>query len=101
MALDELFSEQAGLLIDHPGVGRTGRVAGTCELVAHRNYILIYDAAATWIVLGQASQQPPKSSCRPEVWTGRVQDDGFREFGMEEEPISTDAAVDKVEKAEY
>lgn len=43
IALDELFSEKATRLVDHPGLGRLGRVAGTRELVAHQNYILIYD----------------------------------------------------------
>lgn len=43
LALDELFAEKAGRLIDHPGLGRPGRVAGTRELVAHHNYILVYD----------------------------------------------------------
>lgn len=45
LALDELFSEKAGRLIDHPGLGRPGRVVGTYELMAHRNYILVYDVA--------------------------------------------------------
>ena len=35
--LDELLSEKATRLIDHPGLGRPGRVEGTRELVAHRN----------------------------------------------------------------
>lgn len=43
LALDELFSEKASHLIDHPGLGRPGRVAGTRELIVHRNYVLIYD----------------------------------------------------------
>lgn len=43
LALDELFSEKAGRLTDHPNLGRWGRVSGTRELVAHHNYILIYD----------------------------------------------------------
>jgi addiction module RelE/StbE family toxin len=41
--LDELLSEKAARLVDHPGLGRPGRVQGTREFVAHRNYILIYD----------------------------------------------------------
>lgn len=43
--LDELFEEKAALLVDHPNVGRPGRVPGTRELVAHRNYLVIYDVA--------------------------------------------------------
>lgn len=43
LALDELFAEKAGLLVDHPGLGKPGRAAGTHELVAHQNYILVYD----------------------------------------------------------
>ncbi len=43
LALDELFSEKTKRLVDHPNLGRPGRVAGTRELVAHQNYILIYD----------------------------------------------------------
>ncbi|CAH2802286.1 MAG: Death on curing protein, Doc toxin [uncultured Caballeronia sp.] len=48
--LDELFEEKAALLIDHPGLGRIGRVTGTRELIAHRNYILIYDVVGAWCV---------------------------------------------------
>lgn len=44
LALDELFEEKAGRLADHPGMGRPGREASTRELVAHENYILVYDA---------------------------------------------------------
>jgi toxin ParE1/3/4 len=43
--LDELLSEKAARLLDHPGLGRFGRLEGTRELVVHRNYILIYDVA--------------------------------------------------------
>ena len=45
LALDELFSEKAERLTDHPKLGRPGRVDGTRELVVHENYILIYDIA--------------------------------------------------------
>lgn len=46
LALDELFEEKAGRLVDHPGMGRLGREVGTRELVAHKNYILVYDVTA-------------------------------------------------------
>lgn len=45
LALDELLSEKARHLADNPGLGRNGRAPGTQELVAHRNYILVYDVA--------------------------------------------------------
>jgi len=63
LALDELFSAKASLLVDHPGLGRPGRAAGTRELVAHQNYILIYDTAGDLVrvlrVLHAARQWPP------------------------------------------
>lgn len=42
---DELVSEKAARLIDHPRLGRPGRIRGTREFAAHRNYILIYGIA--------------------------------------------------------
>lgn len=63
LALDELLSEKASRLVDHPGLGRHGRVTGTRELVAHQNYILIYDAVDDLVrilrVLHAAKQWPP------------------------------------------
>jgi addiction module RelE/StbE family toxin len=63
LALDELFAEKAGRLVDQPGLGRPGRVAGTHELVAHQNYILIYDMVSDVVrvlrVLHAAKQWPP------------------------------------------
>jgi len=60
--LDELLSEKAVRLVDHPGLGRPGRLQGTRELVAHRNYILIYDVAGDLVralrVLHAARQWP-------------------------------------------
>lgn len=61
--LDELFSEKVLNLIDHPGLGRIGRVTGTRELVVHKNYILVYDttddAVRVLRVLHAAMQWPP------------------------------------------
>lgn len=63
LALDELFSEKAERLIDHPKLGRNGRVAGTRELVVHENYIMVYDLTNDTIrilrVLHAARQWPP------------------------------------------
>lgn len=63
LALDELFAEKAGRLLDHPDLGRSGRIAGTRELVAHRNYILVYDLIGDLVrvlrVLHAAKQWPP------------------------------------------
>lgn len=63
LALDELFSEKVGRLVDHPDIGRPGRVAGTRELIAHQNYILIYDVIGDLVrvlrVLHAARQWPP------------------------------------------
>lgn len=64
LALDELFEEKAGRLTDHPRMGRTGKAAGTRELVVHQNYILVYDLLGDMVralrVLHAARQWPPK-----------------------------------------
>lgn len=63
LTLDELFAEKARYLVDHPGLGRPGRVAGTRELVVYPNYILVYDVAGNRVrvlrVLHAARQWPP------------------------------------------
>lgn len=63
LALDELFSEKAARLVDHPALGRPGRVAGTRELVVSSNFILVYDRAGDRLrvlrVLHAARQWPP------------------------------------------
>ena len=62
LALDELFEEKAGRLTDHPYMARAGRVPGTRELVAHQNYIIVYDVTDRMIrilrVLHAARQWP-------------------------------------------
>ncbi len=63
LALDELFSEKTERLTDHVKLGRPGRVEGTRELVAHQNYILIYDLTGDTVrilrILHAARQWPP------------------------------------------
>jgi len=63
LALDELFAEKADRLVDHPGLGRPGRLTGTQELVAHQNYILVYDVTGDLVrilrILHAARQWPP------------------------------------------
>ena len=43
LRLDQRLSEAAQHLVDHPDLGRPGRLPGTRELVIHQNYILVYD----------------------------------------------------------
>ena len=63
LALDELFSEKVMHLIEHPGLGRIGRITGKRELVVHKNYILIYDTTVDQVrvlrVLHAARLWPP------------------------------------------
>ena len=64
LAIDELMEKKAGRLIDHQEMGRIGRVVGTRELVAHKNYVLVYDVTADLVrvlrVLHVARQWPPR-----------------------------------------
>jgi addiction module RelE/StbE family toxin len=45
LTLDEMFTQKTRNLVGLPAMGCPGRVAGTRELVVHRNYILVYDVA--------------------------------------------------------
>ena len=62
LSLDELFTEKVSRLVDHPSIGRLGRVPGTRELAAHQNYIIVYDVTADSIrilrILHAARQWP-------------------------------------------
>ncbi|MGL4290843.1 MAG: type II toxin-antitoxin system RelE/ParE family toxin [Phreatobacter sp.] len=74
LALDELLSQKTRSLVDHPGLGRPGRVVGTRELVAHRNYILIYDTVGAFVrvlrLLHAARQWPPAPTIREPPQSG-------------------------------
>jgi toxin ParE1/3/4 len=63
LALDARFTERAAQLVTHPFIGRPGRVPDTRELVAHPNYILIYDVVDQRVrilrLLHAAQQWPP------------------------------------------
>jgi toxin ParE1/3/4 len=52
LALDELFLEKTSRLLDHPELGKLGRVIATRELVLHQNYILVYTVItdAIWLL---------------------------------------------------
>ena len=57
------LSEKAERLTDHPKIGRLGRMQNTRELVAHENYVLIYDIVGDTVrilrALHAAKQWPP------------------------------------------
>ena len=42
LQLDALFAEKSASLLQHPKLGRAGRILGTRELIVHRNYFLVY-----------------------------------------------------------
>jgi toxin ParE1/3/4 len=64
--MDELFSDAAARLADHPRLGRPGKIAGTRELVAHENYRLVYEVEheTVWVLVlvHVAKQWPPASN---------------------------------------
>ncbi|WP_342108496.1 type II toxin-antitoxin system RelE/ParE family toxin [Methylobacterium sp. SI9] len=64
IALDERFGERAAYLIDHPMLGRPGRLPGTRELIVQRNYIIVYDVTDAAVrvlrVLHTALPWPPE-----------------------------------------
>jgi toxin ParE1/3/4 len=62
-ALKDEIEGKVSHLLDHPKLYRFGRVAGTREMVVHRNYVVIYKENETTIsilrVLHGAQQWPP------------------------------------------
>jgi addiction module RelE/StbE family toxin len=50
--IDELFSDAAAMLADHPKLGRPGKIQGTRELVLHESYRLVYEVSGeiVWLL---------------------------------------------------
>jgi toxin ParE1/3/4 len=61
--MDELFSDAAARLAQHPLLGRPGKITGTRELIPHESYRLVYeiDGETVWILtlVHTARQWPP------------------------------------------
>lgn len=64
--MDELFSDGATRLIEHPKLGRPGKIPDTRELIVHPNYRLIYEINqdTVWILtlIHTARLWPPARS---------------------------------------
>lgn len=50
--MDELFSDAAARLADHPNLGRPGKISGTRELIPHESYRLVYEIIqqSVWVL---------------------------------------------------
>ena len=61
--VDQLFSDAAARLADHPMMGKTGQIPGTREIFPHESYRLVYevDDDTAWIltVVHTARLWPP------------------------------------------
>lgn len=61
--MDELFSDAAARLAEHPLLGKPGIIPGTRELIPHENYRLVYEIEdeAVWVLtlVHTARQWPP------------------------------------------
>lgn len=61
--MDQLFSDAAVKLADHPKLGRVGKIGGTRELIPHENYRLVYEieGETVWLLalVHTARQWPP------------------------------------------
>ena len=62
--MDELFSEAAARLAEHPKLGRPGKIPGTRELIPHESYRLVYEIEreTVWVlVLLHTARQWPSA----------------------------------------
>lgn len=61
--MDELFSDAATRLAEHPKLGKPGKISGTREFIPHQSYRLVYeiDQKLVWILalVHTARQWPP------------------------------------------
>ena len=61
--MDELFSDAASRLAEHPKLGKPGKIAGTRELIPHESYWLVYEIEreTVWVLalVHTARQWPP------------------------------------------
>ena len=62
--MDELFSEAATRLAEHPNLGTPGKIPGTRELIPHDSYRLVYEIereTTVWVLalVHTAMQWPP------------------------------------------
>jgi toxin ParE1/3/4 len=66
--MDQLFSDAATRLAEHPMIGRPGKILGTRELIPHESYRLVYeiDEDTVWILalVHTARQWPPVRELR-------------------------------------
>ena len=61
--IDELFSDAATRLAEHPKLGRPGQIVGTRELIPHESYRLVYEIEqeTVWLlaIVHTARDWPP------------------------------------------
>jgi len=62
--MDELFSDAAARLAEHPELGTPGKIPGTRELIPHESYRLVYEIereTTVWVLalVHTAMQWPP------------------------------------------
>ena len=49
--MDDLFSDSATRLAEHPKLDRPGKIVGTRELVVHKHYRLVYEISDDTVYL--------------------------------------------------